>query len=834
MSEIYSSASGSYSNYLSERQNDSITKTIKEESAKQNMWNLMYTGAVVRSVGEVGQKIDSVNYNIQRMSTGIQTSINQNTYMVAASSTLLANSFNEGFNELNNTLDLGFGGVQNAIGSMSASMSAGFDRLQKTVNTWGTEICEKLDAIHDIVNNPLLTASRELFRRAQANAQKQFYEEALEDITQAVEKNKTDYLSWALMGKIYLFGMSEFSNVVDVQKALESFINACKYITPDIDESEEAKKMAAEFYFYVGYANYILSNESRLANNIDDVTKYLEASVKANAKSYALSSAMLESAYNQARALTLLNQNEKAISILEEVIRADGLYSIKALGDSDFKSIEDNIVSLIKNLRDECQQKTKELLTEFSNDYELIGGEYCESIKKLIVKCEELIASESPYLDIRAGYEAFGKEFEVIKKSKHPMDIQVYENKICKDYIRDSDGRYIISKSGYKLEGYYFENKLETRLTKAIYLHPENWEETDCLIDMVKDDIREHQMSPYHFTAYDGIEDSYNPVRLYLSRKVYKNQILINIIYDHLSENGFNKEEQLETVKDFDKYSSNRNESLYLPTLSYTFLQSKYGETGKVILIDSVHKSEYRYSQAKGYGLWNEDLIDEEAFFNEEIYEGIERKINWKIDNNTILCLEPTKRMVVYQSGIVLKKDLQEIKERPLLEERQKQEEKRLQEEKKQEDKAKNIEFDKRLQESLEKNRLWLKRERKKKCILALIILIGIIFSIPLVKLGGILLQKCGYVIFGSLCASLIGTIFSLAKDKMKESQDWHGPLASLAPIIYFFYIWIIPAIIAGGLKIGLNIGHPVAGTLISILISLIVFIVDGIMYNKI
>ena len=68
----------------------------------------------------------------------------------------------------------------------------------------------------------------------------------------------------------------------------------------------------------------------------------------------------------------------------------------------------------------------------------------------------------------------------------------------------------------------------------------------------------------------------------------------------------------------------------------------------------------------------------------------------------------------------------------------------------------------------------------------------------------------------------------------MKESQDWHGPLASFAPIIYFFYIWIIPAIIAGGLKIGLNIGHPVAGTLISILISLIVFIVDGIMYNKI
>ena len=53
---------------------------------------------------------------------------------------------------------------------------------------------------------------------------KKFYEEALEDIKSAIEKNQTDYISWGLMGKLYLFGISEFSNVVDV--------SAFRYVLP--------------------------------------------------------------------------------------------------------------------------------------------------------------------------------------------------------------------------------------------------------------------------------------------------------------------------------------------------------------------------------------------------------------------------------------------------------------------------------------------------------------------------------------------------------------------------------------------------------------------------
>ena len=449
MSEIYSSASGSYSSYLSQRQTDEIKQQV-QKSANQQMFATAMTGYYL------GTKIDSVNQNIVRMSTGIQNSINQNTYTIAASAEMLKETFDAGFDAINNKLDMGFAGVTNAIGAMSASMTAGFNAVSAAIDYWGEKICEKLDAIHDIVNNPLLTASRELYRRAAKNSEKKFYEEALEDIKSAIEKNKTDYISWGLMGKLYLFGISEFSNVVDVPLALEAFKNACKYISPDIDESEEAKKMAAEFYFYLGYANYILSNESRLENKTDDVINYLQESVKANERSFSLSDTMLEAAYNQARSLTLLDKKEEALSILEDVIRTDGLYSIRALGDADLKTIESDVVLLIRNLRDEYKPVLKDVINEFSENYECTCGNYSDYIKQLINKGNELISSDCQYLDIRTVFERFTYEFAKIKKSEEPVDIMVYENKYndndCYKFVSPLKIEHFCENSSYEIE----------------------------------------------------------------------------------------------------------------------------------------------------------------------------------------------------------------------------------------------------------------------------------------------------------------------------------------------------------------------------------------------
>ena len=421
MAEIYSSTSGNYINYLEQRQTDKIKDVIKHASTEQN-------AVTMAGTRELSNKI-------HKMQTGIQTSINENTYAVVASSAILNETFRQGFDSVNNTLDLGFAGVSSAIGTMGASMTAGFSNLASSINNLAETICDRLDQIHNAVNNPLVTASRELYRLGIKNAENQFYKEALENITAAIEKNKTDYISWGTLGKLYLFGMSDFSNVVDIPKAAEAFTNVCKYITPDINDSSDAKALASEYYFYLGYANYILSNEARLENNANAVSTYLEASAAANKKSYVLSDNMLESLYNQARAFSLLGQKDNAIACLEEIIRKDNLYSIKVMGDADFAAMQSDVVALIEKLRDELYAKLQEMIRIVHEEYCIFNGEFANELTTKLNVAKSINAT-SPYLDVNKVF----MDLNPLMNKLNLGDIP-YDNTLCSVSFKPNENK---------------------------------------------------------------------------------------------------------------------------------------------------------------------------------------------------------------------------------------------------------------------------------------------------------------------------------------------------------------------------------------------------------
>ena len=99
------------------------------------------------------------------------------------------------------------------------------------------------------------------------------------------------------------------------------------------------------------------------------------------------------------------------------------------MGDADYKTIESDVVLLIRNLRDEYKPVLKDVINEFSENYECLCGNYSDYIKQLINKGNELISSDCQYLDIRTVFERFTYEFSKIKNSEEPVDIVVYENK---------------------------------------------------------------------------------------------------------------------------------------------------------------------------------------------------------------------------------------------------------------------------------------------------------------------------------------------------------------------------------------------------------------------
>ena len=320
-------------------------------SAFQETNNIMKAGfgATLAMEAEIGNAMvagfDATNNAIQNMAFGVTSAIRESTYDIVASQAMLAQTFTHGFNAVNNTLNLGFSMVNSKLDVIT-------DR-----------ICSELNEIHDTLKNPLFTANQELYRRAYGNYEKGLYEEALEDFTGAVEKDKTNWVAWYFIGCIYLFGAGKFCNVINVDKAEEAFFNAAKYIDYDLGKSDEANRLGSEIYYYLGYARLIKSNDLLVENNNAESVKKMEEAEYASRESYRLSDKNLLALYEQAKELHFLDRDDEALQLIEKLIRTDKNYAVRACNDKNFESLWNRIESLITVLRDELANKLAE---EFS------------------------------------------------------------------------------------------------------------------------------------------------------------------------------------------------------------------------------------------------------------------------------------------------------------------------------------------------------------------------------------------------------------------------------------------------------------------------------------
>ena len=289
---------------------------------------------------------------IQEMALGLRTDIQQNSYAIVASHQMLADSFEHGFNSINNTLNFGF------------------DYLGNKIDVLSDKICSKLDKIHDILDNPRFTASRELYRNALKDFQNRYYEEALENCIGAIEKNKTDYISWFLLGMIYFCGKSKFSNVRDINKAEDAFFNAAKYVDAVVGKTEEANIFASAIYYYLGHIRLIISNDYLIENKIEESNKKLLEAEEASRTSYQLSKENLLARYEQAKHLHFLTKDAESLKLLEELIRAEKNFAIKAVNDKNFESLWTDIQKIIERLKLEVCNQISDKLKENINFYE--------------------------------------------------------------------------------------------------------------------------------------------------------------------------------------------------------------------------------------------------------------------------------------------------------------------------------------------------------------------------------------------------------------------------------------------------------------------------------
>lgn len=382
-----------------------------------------YETAVQNQLSRLQNSNVMLRNSIRDMEYGIRSDIRKSTYAIVASQTMLAQTFQHGFNSINNTLEIGFD-------RMSAQMA----EVADAINAMSDKICSKLDEIHDIVNNPLLTQSRELYRRALTNFEKGYYEEALEDIKAAVEKNKTDFISWNLLGQIYLFGAGKFSNVINLDEAENAFFNAAKYIDADIGQSEEADKLASEIYYYLGYTRLVKSNDMLVESKIDESNKKLIEAESASSRAYLISKENILAGYEQAKELHFLGKDDEALNIIEAIIRAEPTFALKASNDKNFESMWNKIDSLIEKLRDEVAEKARNKVRKIVAKAE----KKIDSLKAEVEKLEFPDREEFEKLS-----EHIAKSFEVSfdkKNLEESLNNEKVELDLAKELWEDAEG----------------------------------------------------------------------------------------------------------------------------------------------------------------------------------------------------------------------------------------------------------------------------------------------------------------------------------------------------------------------------------------------------------
>lgn len=445
---------------------------------------------------QLAQLEESGNYNtaaiqssLRQLGNGLKYELRSCTYSIVASQKILAEIYQQGFDSLNNTLNYGF-----------YYMSEGLSDINKSILAMNEAICNKLDEIHDIVNNPRLTAARELYRRASTNFEKGYYEEALEDCLQAVEKEKTDYISWYLLGNIYLYGAGKFSNVINLDKAEEAFINASKYIDADLKVNSEANELGSQIYFCLAQTRYFLSNDFFVEGNEDSADKKLEQAEQSNRTAVRLGPSNNEIQYAQAKYLHLLNKDDESLRILDKIIDNDKTIAVKAVNDECFKTIWPKIEDLIeikrKNLIEKFKTKVAELVDKIKNKIDSLEKNQ-EEYDYLISKCDAVYGNDEvstfykEYVSVCINCEK-NKQHEWTKEFREEVQL-IIDNTQKKLTTVDNENYFGL----LNLHNKFLvknENKYKEQVKDTFYLSQKKWkkifDEDSKLISQDRDFIK--------------------------------------------------------------------------------------------------------------------------------------------------------------------------------------------------------------------------------------------------------------------------------------------------------------------------------------------------------
>lgn len=352
----------------------------------------------------ISQQTDTIKGVLRRASREQVAAIERSTSAICG-------TLESGFELLSDNLQeisYGIGQAKNEINRMASMLDWKLSLLieqQKITNILSGNIANLL-RIPDIQKERQYHIEQGMKFLKNAISNSEYYEDALNNLSKAIEIEPTDYFVLHRIGLIYMYSPKYF----DISAAEEYFKKAAKYAFAEVNAGanttttylrgdlnrnlseqaptvDELEVQAAESLMFVARCCYIKG-------------KLAEAAEYAG-KGFNIAPELTEVGFTQAKALAANNEGMQAALILEKVINTDRFYSLKAITDPDLCLIPE-VELLLQKLQKEAYDQATTLLQECRQ--QIISD---SNATKYLAEIERLI-HKNTYLDSKKAIDLFG------------------------------------------------------------------------------------------------------------------------------------------------------------------------------------------------------------------------------------------------------------------------------------------------------------------------------------------------------------------------------------------------------------------------------------------
>jgi tetratricopeptide (TPR) repeat protein len=301
----------------------------------------------------------------QVRSTGeaLSTVVSDEARRLVASNEELATAFAAGFGEVDSTLRWGMDRLAGTIDELTVDFNyqAGLLLEQLRMSNRLLEgVISKLDAIHQTLENPTWTRAREFYRKGCILVSKSILDKAVEAFRQAEGIDDTNFFVQYELGYLYLYGVDDDENVIDLPSAKKHMLAAARYAKGEMTVDPSFSKYAAKAFFHASVAAYGMSGDIELSVSCGGAGSLIREASDSIEHALGLCPDFPEAHYHGAKYAALAGNTNDAIHMLESAIHYDWRYAIKADIDRAFDPVRAEVVALHVKLRSEALKQVRE------------------------------------------------------------------------------------------------------------------------------------------------------------------------------------------------------------------------------------------------------------------------------------------------------------------------------------------------------------------------------------------------------------------------------------------------------------------------------------------